>query len=79
MIVFVFVFIGVWGFGCGFNVWGGDGEWIKIWVGGVYIVIGCEWNGNFWVGGLGGWGLGGEVGGSFWGFWGKGWKWSIEI
>ncbi|KAK4231049.1 hypothetical protein QBC38DRAFT_467708 [Podospora fimiseda] len=55
------------------GTWGND--WTRTWTGGVYTVTGCEWNGNPWAGGPGGWGHGG-AGGSPWGAWGKGWKWS---
>lgn len=52
-----------------------DGDWTRAWTGGVYTVTGCEWNGNPWAGGPGGWGHGG-AGGSPWGYWGKDWKWT---
>lgn len=50
-------------------------DWTRTWSGGVYTVTGCEWDGNPWAGGPGGWGPGG-AGGSPWGPWGKGWKWT---
>ncbi|KAK4459080.1 hypothetical protein QBC42DRAFT_275127 [Cladorrhinum samala] len=74
-------FTGAWGgpgHGAGNGHWkgGDDGDdWTKTWTGGVYTVTGCEWNGNPWAGGPGGWGHGGADG-SPWAPWGKGWKWS---
>lgn len=54
---------------------GDDDGWTCAWPGGVYTVTGCEWNGNPWAGGPGGWARGGGAGGSPWGLWGKGWTW----
>ncbi|KAK3363501.1 hypothetical protein B0T25DRAFT_596767 [Lasiosphaeria hispida] len=60
--------------------WGTNDDWdagaTKTWTGGVYTVTGCEWDGSPWAGGPGGWSSAGGQGGSPWGNWGHGWKWS---
>lgn len=57
----------------GHGPWGADGI-TRTWTGGVYTVTGCPFAGSPWAGGPDGWN--GGLGGSPWGNWGAGWKWS---